>query len=167
MGLDILSQVQQANAQAAQANYQAAVVNNSQQMQQRNAAIQEQNARYDEQQGAIAEGQQRQKTAQLIGSQRASLASQSGDIDSGSDVDLVGDTARAGEFDALTTRSNAQRQAYNARLQAMNAQNQVGLAGADSANYGRQANYAMDRLPYSIGSSLLSDASRAASLLRT
>lgn len=155
MGLDILSQMTQGNAQAAQGSYQAAVARNSQAMAERTAAIQERNAQYAEQQGAADESRQRLKTAQAIGSQRAAMAGQGADINSGSPVDILGDTARAGELDAQTIRADAARKAYNFRLQGMNAQNQAGLFGAESANYARQSRDATDRATQGITRSLL------------
>ncbi len=159
-GLGAIGQIQQGNAQAAQASYQAQVARNSQEMLQRNAAVLEQNAQYAEQQGILAEDRQRQKTAQRIGSQRAALAGQGGDINDGSDVDLIGDTARAGEFDALTIRNNTRHQIYGIRLQKMNAENQASFAGAQSGMYSQAA--AAADLPFAVGSSLLSSASSLA-----
>src|SRR5689334_11493864 len=93
-GLQMAGQVQQAQTQAEvqanQANYLAQVARNNQQ-------VADWNAQRALQQGQVDEDRQRQKTAQQIGAQRALLAGQGGDINSGSDIDLVGDTARAGE----------------------------------------------------------------------
>src|SRR5476649_255 len=88
-------QAQQAQAAAGEASYRAQVARNNQQ-------VASWNAQRALQQGQVAEDQQRQKTAQAIASQRARSASQGADIGSGSDLDLVGDLARAGEFDADT-----------------------------------------------------------------
>ena len=144
-GLGIAGQAQQANAQAAGATYQAQVASN-------NAAVQEWNARNAEKVGLVAEDQQRQKTALAIGAERAALAAQGGDVNSGSPVDIMSDTARAGIFDALTLRSNAMRQAWSFRVAGANANTQAGLADASAAN-------AMASLPFSIGKSLLGGAS--------
>jgi hypothetical protein len=144
----VMGAVGQANAgaaSAAQANYQAQLARNNQQ-------IAEWNAQRALQQGQVGEQQQRFKTAQVIGSQRAALASQGGDINSGSPLDIAGDTARAGEFDAQTIRNNAAMQAYGFRVQAAN-------AGAQSELYRQSAANTMDALPFSIGSSLLGSAS--------
>jgi hypothetical protein len=127
---DIMSmamQSQQANAQAASATYQAQVARN-------NAAVQEWNARNAEKVGLVAEDQQRRKTALAIGSERAALAAQGGDVNSGSPVDITSDTARAGTFDALTIRSNAATKAWGFRVAATNANAQAGLDDASAAN---------------------------------
>jgi hypothetical protein len=144
-GLSIAGQMQQANAQAGMAGYQAQVARNNQ-------MIAEYYARRAEQQGKVDEQNQRLKAASLIGAQRAALASQGGDINSGSPLDIVGDTARAGEYDALTLRNNAALKAYGYRVQAMN-------NAADAGRYDRQAANTMAALPFGIGSSLLSGAS--------
>jgi len=100
-----------AQEQADQASFQAQVARNNQQVAQGNAqrALQ---------QGQIAEDRARQNAALAIGSQRAALASQGGDVDSGSALDLVGDTARTGAFNALTARNEGQNNAYRFQLAA-------------------------------------------------
>jgi hypothetical protein len=143
-GASVLGQMQQGQAQAGMANYQAQVARNNQQ-------IADWNAQRALQQGQVAEQQQRTRTAQLLGAQRAALASQGGDVDSGSPLDIQGDTARAGEFDAQAIRNNAALQAYGYRVQAANAGGQAGAASASAAN-------TMAALPFGIGSSLLGGA---------
>ena len=94
-----------------------------------------------------------------IAFQRAALASQGGDVDSGSPLDIVGDTARAGYTDAATLRSNAAQKAYNYEIQANDA---AGSANDDTF----QAANATANLPYTIGSSLLGSASGIAGRAR-
>jgi hypothetical protein len=129
-GLDPVSSALGANntqMQADQDNYQAQVARNNQQV-----ALW--NAQRALQQGQVQEDQQRQKTAQAIGSQRAALASQGGDINSGSDLDVVGDTARTGAFNALTARSNAAANAYKYQLDATSDAGQANLFGTRASN---------------------------------
>jgi hypothetical protein len=123
----LAGQAQQAQIAQNQANYLAQVARNNQQ-------VAEWNAQRTLQQGQVDEDRQRQKTAQQIGAQRASLASQGGDINSGSDVDLIGDTARAGEFNAQTIRNNAQLNAWKDRLQGNLYGGQASLYGSQAAN---------------------------------
>lgn len=138
-------QAQQGAASAAQANYQAQVARNNQQ-------VAEWNAQRALQQGQVDEQNQRFKSAALMGSQRAALASQGGDVDSGSPLDIQADTARAGEYDAQTIGNNAALKAYGYRVQAAN-------TGADANLDDFKAGSAMAALPYSVGSSLLGGAS--------
>jgi hypothetical protein len=139
-----IGQGQQAAASAAQANYQAQLARNNQ-------TIADWNAQRAEQQGRVAEQQQRFKTAQMIGSQRAALASQGGDINSGSPLDIAGDSARAGEFDAQTIRNNAGLKAFNFRHQGYS-------AGANASRYDASAADTMASLPFGVGSTLLGNA---------
>lgn len=143
-GMGAMGQIQQAGAQAGMAGYQA-------QLARQNQTIAEWNARRAEERGQVAEQQQRLKTAQIIGAQRAALAGQGADINEGSPLDIQADSARAGEFDALTLRSNAATEAYGQRLQA------AGYAGTAAAQDAAAAN-ATANLPFAVGSSLLGSA---------
>jgi hypothetical protein len=149
--LDIAGQQQQAAAQAGQANYLAQVARNNQAAAQRNAALALQQGEADAQRSQF-------KTAQTEGSQRAALAAQGGDVDSGSPLDILGDTARAGYTDTATIRSNAALKAYNYGLQANDA-----AASANDDDF--QAANVMARLPYTEASSLLGAAKRSLPLL--
>jgi hypothetical protein len=115
-----VSTVMQGQAAAAQAAYQAQVARNNQ-------IIAERNAQDAEKRGDIAEDKVRQRTAAVLGHQRAQLAGQGAALDEGSPLDIQGDTATLGEFDALTVRSNYQREAYNDRIQGMNYEAQARL----------------------------------------
>lgn len=144
-GMSVAGQAQQAQATSAAAGYQSQVARNNQ-------MIMEKNAEYDQQRGDIAVENSQLKTAQTIGSQRAALATQGGDVDSGSDLDIQGDTARAGETDALTIRSNTARQVWNDQVQGEGYGAQAGLLSMTGAN-------ALSSLPYGMGSTLLGGAS--------
>lgn len=102
----------QQNLRAYQAAYQTAVARNA-------AQVSEYNAQDAERRGAVEEARQRQKTSLLLGTQRARLAAQGSDLE-GSPLDILGDTAAAGEQDALLTRYQAAREAWNQRIQAAN-----------------------------------------------
>jgi hypothetical protein len=140
-----IGQAQQGAASAGMANYQAQVARNNQ-------MVAEWNAQRALQQGQVDEQNQRFKTAAVLGSQRAALASQGGDVNSGSPLDIQADTARAGEYDAQTIGNNAALKAYGYRVQATN-------NAADAGRYDLQAADTMANLPYSVGSSLLGGAS--------
>ena len=90
--------------------------------------------------GDIAEKQHRQKVSQLKGRQMAVLAASGVEIGSGSTLDILGDTAYLGELDALTIRSNAEREAYEYRVDASNMQSQAQInrmSGQNSLIAGR------------------------------
>lgn|SRR5512146_521159 len=68
--------------------------------------------------GVINERLSRRQTKQVIGSQRASLASQGVDVNKGSALDVQADAAYLGELDALTIRNNAAKEAWGYKVQA-------------------------------------------------
>lgn len=126
-GISIIGQGQQAAASRASYEYQAAVARNNQIIAERQAA--DSRAR-----GAEAERQQRIKTQQLIGRQRAVLAGNGVVVDEGSALDITTDTAGIGEQDALTVRANAEREALGYETQGMNFGAQAGLNSMSAAN---------------------------------
>lgn len=147
-GVSAIGQANQAAASAGQMNYQAQIARNNQIIAGRNADL----AR---EQGAVDADKQNLKTASIIGSQRAALASQGGDVNSGSPLDIVSDTERAGATDAATIRSNA-------ALRAWGFENQGAGYGATASGYGAGASNTTAALPYGIGSSLLGGLSSGA-----
>lgn len=139
--------IKQGQAAKAQASYQSAVERN-------NATIAGWQAEDATKRGQVAEQRQRLATSRLAGAQRAAFGSSGVELTSGSPLDVLGDTAQLGELDALTIRSNAEREAYGFRAQQGNLMAQSGLtqmAGRDA----QQASY------ISAGSSLLSSAATA------
>jgi len=124
-----VSTVMQGQAAAAQAAYQAQVARNNQ-------IIAERNAQDAEKRGDVAEDKTRQRTAFILGHQRAQLAGQGAALDDGSPLDLQMDTAGLGELDALTVRGNAQREAYADRVQGMNYGAQAALADSKTSMLG-------------------------------
>lgn len=71
-----------------------------------------------EKRGRVAETRQRRQTAQVIGSQRVSLAGQGVDVNRGTALEVQADSAYLGELDALTIRNNAAKEAWGYRVQA-------------------------------------------------
>jgi len=118
--MSFMSQQQQMAAMGAQANYQRQIAEQRQQV----ALQMAHDARL---RGEEAEQRQRTKTQSLIGTQIAALAGQGTDL-MGSPSLIIGDTAAAGEVDALTIRSNARREAYSHEIQATNFANEAVLA---------------------------------------
>jgi hypothetical protein len=139
--------IMQGQAQAKQAKYQSAVERN-------NATIAGWQATDAQQRGKIEEQRQRLQTARLHGAQRAGMAANGVEIDNGSPLDVLMDTAQLGELDALTIRSNAEREAYGFRSQSSNLMAQSGLTRMAGRN-AQQASY------ISAGSTLLSTAATA------
>src|SRR4051812_47954185 len=92
-GMSVMGQMNQQAAAGAQQNYMA-------QMSRQRQAVAEMQARDAVQRGQVAEQKQRDLTGQRIGTQQAALAAQGTDLE-GSPTDILGDTARAGEQDAL------------------------------------------------------------------
>lgn len=124
----VYGQLQAGQAQAGQARYQAQVAEN-------NRVIAEQQARDAEMRGQLAEDARREQARAIIGRQRTALAANGVLVDSGSALDITGDTAAQGEVDALTLRANAAREAYGYRAQGTNFLADAGLqrARADAA----------------------------------
>lgn len=120
-----------AEANASASMYQAGVARNNQ-------TIADQNAAYALQAGRVAEQNQRQRTKQTVGMQRAQMAANGIDIGSGSAANLQADTAAVGELDALTVRNNALRQAINYRQQGADFGANAGFLD-DRAGYARDA----------------------------
>lgn len=122
----------QGQQQKAMGEYQAAVNRNNQ-------IIANRAAEDATQRGRIEEQQHRLKVKQVMGEQRSALAASGVQVDTGSALDVLGDTAMFGEMDALTIHSNAEREAYNFRVQGANqaASAQMNLlAGSNAARNG-------------------------------
>lgn len=77
--------------------------------------------------GAQQAAEQRMRTRLAIGSQRAALAAQNVDIQTGTPLDILGDTAMFGAIDEERIRENAAREAWGYRVQGVNSQAQGAL----------------------------------------
>lgn len=117
----------QAKAQKEQGEYEDAVAKN-------NAIISERAAKDAERRGRNAEDAKRLEVAQLISKQRAQGAANGVDIQGGSMMLMLEDSAMMGELDALTIRSNAANEAYGHRTNAMNQRAQGALSKAAGKN---------------------------------
>ena len=67
--------------------------------------------------GALAEGQKREESRQLMGAQKASMGASGLDSSSASFRDITANTAAETEQDALTIRSNAAREAWGYQVE--------------------------------------------------
>lgn len=128
-GVSVYSSVQQGKQARAAAAYQEAVARN-------NKIYAERAAQDAEARGKQQEEQQRIQTQQMIGRQRAALASNGVLVDEGTSLDLIGDTAMFGELDALNIRGNAQREALGYRQAGSNFDQQAYLASQSGRGYG-------------------------------
>ena len=97
-------QKQAAAAKAQEYEYQAKIDDNN-----RKVALWK--AQDAQDRGAKEEASLRTKVAALKGRQKSALAASGVEIGDGSALDILGDTAALGELDALTIRSNAEREA--------------------------------------------------------
>jgi hypothetical protein len=94
-----------------------------------------QNARMAELQAqdALRRGEQEatkslQQTRQLMGAQRAALAAQGIEIDSGSSLDILMDTGAIGASEAVTIRNNAFKEAFGFTAEAGVFRTEAGMA---------------------------------------
>jgi hypothetical protein len=126
-------QIQAGQAAKQAGDYNAAIARNNQ-------IIAERAAVDAETRGDIAADEQRRKTARVAGAQRAAFGASGLAIDSAYSTDILGDTAAFGELDALTIKSNAQREAYGYRVQGMNyaAEEAMARVGGKNANAAAQ-----------------------------
>ena len=109
-GISAYGKYREMQAAKARSKYEAGVSK-------RNAGVAEMQAQDALKRGQAAEELQRKKTALIIGQQRAGFAGQGTEVGYGSPLDILGDTASAGELDALTIRTNAEREAWGYRNQ--------------------------------------------------
>jgi hypothetical protein len=105
--------IYQGRAAQAAATYNARVA-------EMNAKIADRAAQDELERGAREEQRKRQEVAGIAARQRAGMAAAGLDITFGTPLEMLVDTAYAGEMDALTIRTNANRAAYNREVEAAN-----------------------------------------------
>ena len=118
--LQVTSGIQQANAQKAQYEYEAQIARN-------NAKIAQQNADQKRQEGIEEARMLKMKSIQNANSQKAAIASNNIDVNSGNSLNIINDTLTMGELDALNTRYNYETSALNFEQQANNYNNKARL----------------------------------------
>jgi hypothetical protein len=104
-----------------QGQYQSDVAKN-------NAVIQQRMADDALRRGEIEVENHQRKVAALKGEQRAAMGANGVAIDSGTSLGVLEDTAQFGALDALTIRSNAQREAFGMNMAAMNSRADADMA---------------------------------------
>lgn len=101
-----------------------------------NAQVAEMNAKISDkkaadalERGRLEEQKKRMEVAGIKGRQLAAMGANNVDVSFGSPLEMINDTAYMGEMDALIVRTNANRESYDYRVQAVNqrAQGQLSL----------------------------------------
>lgn len=113
-------QMQQAKSQAAASEYNAKVAD-------MNATLSERRAKDALERGQKEEQRKLMEVSQLQGRQQAAAAANGVDTSWGSPLDTMVDTATMGHLDALTIRQNSAREAYDYRVQGVNAKSDATL----------------------------------------
>lgn len=149
-GASAYSQYRQGQAQASQAQYQARLAA-------RNARQAEMQAADARERGAEEAALQRRQTARTLGAQRSLLAASGVDLSDtdSSAMNILGDTAQWGEFDA-------QKAAHQYNLQGWAYENQATSERINSALFQSGAKQASRAGAIGAGASLLSGATRVA-----
>jgi hypothetical protein len=125
-GVGVYSAVQQSKAAAGQAEYQQAVAKN-------NKIISERMAEDARVRGEEEVRKARGRATRLASRQRTMLAGAGVAVEAGSALDLIGDTISVGEAEALTLRSNAEREALSFIMQGQGFQQEAALFGLQAA----------------------------------
>lgn len=144
--LTAYGQIQAGQAAKQAGDYNSAVARN-------NEIIANRQAEDATKRGDIAADEQRRKTARIGGAQKAAIGAAGVALDSGTALDIFGDTAAFGELDALTIKSNATREAYGYQAQGMN-------FAADAAMQRVRGNNAQRASYIQAGSTLLGGAAQ-------
>lgn len=126
-GVSAYGQMKAGESAQNQANYAAGVARNNQ-------IIADQQATASRQRGEVAATTQRLRTEALIGKQKAAMAANGLDVNSGSNLDLTTTSEQVGYLDALTIRSNAEREAYGFANQGRSYGGQAAMSSAAAAN---------------------------------
>ena len=112
MGATVGNTLAQSRAARTQANYDASVADQNARM----SAFQAEDAL---RRGETETNRARMATKRLIGSQRAAMAAQGIEVDSGSAMDIQEDTAALGALDAQAIQNNAYMEAFGYKSQAI------------------------------------------------
>jgi uncharacterized protein YcbX len=135
---NVSAQRQQASSARAQGEYSGAIAD-------RNAGLADAQAADALSRGEQMVGRIRQGTRQLVGAQRAAMAAQGIDVNSGTPLDLQGDSNTLSAFDQLTAKNNAAREAWGFNVDAANQR----AAGANARLAGENEGKALTAKSYS------------------
>lgn len=126
-GVSAVGSIQQGNAANKAAQFNASI-------NEQNAALAERYAEIELQRGEKEAQRQRVKTSQTMGEQRARLGASGVDLSVGNPVDILADTAAAGEIDVQNILYNSELSAYDKRADAVNFRNQAQLQRWEGKN---------------------------------
>ncbi len=118
---------QQNRAAQAQAEYQQAQLDNEK-------ALQEQQAQDAIARGSEEKNQQQRNAARIMGEQRSMLAASGVEMDSGSALGMLTESAIEAQHDSAIIGQNAAREAWGHQVGANNAENQKSLVAATAEN---------------------------------
>ncbi len=127
VGMSVVSAYQQSEAAKQQGEFQKEQAD-------MNSRLAEMNAEDAVRRGEKAVQQHAQKVKQVVGSQRASMAAQGLDINSGSAMDLQNQALEFGAEDQMTIRNNAWREAWGYKVEAKQSAAQGRLAAMSAGN---------------------------------
>ena len=129
-----VSMVGQYVAQQAQADSAKAAAEMNAQAAENQAAIERQNAQNEIAKGVAEREQQQRKAARAMGDMRANMAAGGFEIDSGSNLSLLAESAGEHQYDSAVIDSNAQQAAWQHEVAAINATNNQSLYNWQAAN---------------------------------
>lgn len=132
--VNAIGKVREGQAQAAFARYQAQVARN-------NKIIADQNADWSMRAGRHEATIQGLRTREIAGQTKADIAASGIDVNSGSAVDVVNATRRAGMMDEATILSNASKEAYGWTTQGANFEAQAGLLELEATEAERSGKF--------------------------
>jgi len=127
--------------QAASAQKQAAAANA--QMAENQAATEQELARNEIAKGIADRERQQRQAARAMGEMRANMAASGFEIDSGSNLSLLAESAGEHQYDSAVITSNSEQAAWQHQAAAINATNQGSLFDWQKSNIQPAANVAM------------------------
>lgn len=113
---------------------QARVAEQGAQLSEYNAAVAQLQAQDALERGEIEAGKFRSRVRGLIGEQRVGFAAGNIDVGFGSAVDVQADAAFLGELDALTIKTNAQREAWGFQVEAADLEKRADIMRMEGGN---------------------------------
>lgn len=133
----------------------------------RNAETDRQRAELANRIGSVQEDRHRAKVRQLLGAQRADMATRGFDPDSGIGLAFQDETVGFGETDAMTIRYNAAREAWGFGVSADNAMAQRSVVRAGTKNTVRGTLLTTAANAFSLGAASAAGAGAAGSSTQT